>query len=146
MSPKNQNNIPDELSEKELTIGGATVKLSDLMRKVYVVCVEDTDGKYFDNSTEAKAFAAANGGEVLVFKITVTPKKAFWDFWREHKKEMQAQGVFVTKDGARFAVSTTKPTRRDIIRGKGYGGEYHAPEWSKHEMIDRDADAGLDNE
>jgi UDP:flavonoid glycosyltransferase YjiC (YdhE family) len=137
------------LQDKVLILGEADEQfpLADLLRKNYEVvttCPEtgETNSRAFNNSAEANAYAAATGGEVVVTEVTDTPKNAFWTLWKQFKKTMQSQGVYVTQRAGNFVVTDTKPTRREVMRSKGYGhSEYVAPEWDKHEMIDRDEDA-----
>jgi hypothetical protein len=119
--------------EQTFTVTGKTHKLSDLVRKVYAV-EKSADGILWDeisrhnNSTEAGEAlkGAANTGlqtRLVVVEITSTPKKAFWELWRtkEGKSAIQAAGIFVTKESGNFVVTDTKPSRRKIIRDKGYG-------------------------
>jgi hypothetical protein len=141
--------LANTLQDKVLTLGEADEQftLADYLRKNYEVLTNDpasgeAHSQPFNNSTEANAYAAANGGEVVVVEVTDTPKSAFWTLWKQFKKTIQAQGVFVTQRDGNFVVSDTKPTRREVMRSKGYvRHEYVAPEWDKHEMIDRDEDA-----
>lgn len=115
--------IPLSLEHKTLLLAGKTYQLSELVRKLYQVVVNgEAFNGLFDNSTEAKQCAEINDGEVVVIQVTSTPKKAFSDLWREHKKDIKAQGVYLTKDGEAFVITDMKPSRAEIIRSKGYGG------------------------
>jgi hypothetical protein len=152
---KRHMKLTDTLQDKILTIGEETFRLSDYLRKNYQVessvdggLLWDTEAPIFNNSTEANAFAADLNAKqniqarVVVLEVTDVLKKNFWNLWPEHKKAIQAQGVFVTKRDGKFVVSDRKATRAEIIRSKGYGrgGGYQAPEFDKHAMIDRDAE------
>lgn len=120
--------LADSLQDKVLTLGqaGEQFPLADYLRKTYVVLTNDlatgeTHDNYFDNSADANAFANLNFGELSVYQVNDLPKAAFWNLWEQFKKEMQAQGVYVTKRDGQFVVTETKPTRSDVVRGKGYG-------------------------
>jgi hypothetical protein len=127
------------LEGKILTLGDANeqFRLSDYLRKTYRVGKE-----LFDNSTDANAFANVNGGTVEVVEVNDRPKSAFWTLWKQFKREMQAQGVFVTKREGEFVVTDSKPSRGQVVRSKGYGqgADYQPYEFDKHAMIDRDAE------
>lgn len=128
--PTNVKNmsLATTLQDKVLILGAADEQfpLADYLRKNYEVVTTDpatgeTNSRPFNNSTEANAYAAANSGEVVVVEVTDTPKSAFWTLWKQFKKAMQAQGVYVTQRDGNFVVTDTKPTRSQVIRGKGYG-------------------------
>lgn len=137
------------LTDKVLTLGEANEQfpLADYLRKNYEVVTTDpatgeAHAATFNNSTEASAYAQANGGEVVVTEVTSTPKAAFWRLWKQFKKAIKAQGVYVTEQDGQFVVTDTKPTRGQVLAAKGYGrrGGYEAPDFDKHAMIDREED------
>jgi hypothetical protein len=141
--------LPDSLTGKVLTLGPANEQfaLADYLRKTYLVATTDngtgeTQPHYFDNSTDANAFAGLNDSEVIVWQVNDLPKARFWDLWREFKSDLQAQGVFVTKRDGEYVVTDHKPAMNQVLQSKGYGRrcEYVSPEFCKHEMIDRDAE------
>lgn len=125
----NTTKLAASLQDKVLTLGPAAeqFRLAELVRKTYTVLVTDPatgEGHVvgqFDNSTDANACANLNGGEVVTDTITCTPKAVFWNLYADYKKEINAQGVYVTKIGGEYVLSATKATRRSVIAGKGYG-------------------------
>ena len=69
--------LANTLQDKVLTLGEADEQftLADYLRKNYEVLTTDpatgeAHSQPFNNSTEANAYAAANGGEVVVVEVT----------------------------------------------------------------------------